>query len=263
MGKMAHRARGFALVMMVLMAPAVRSGMAAQTQSGAAGASVPDRFEVASVRMIPEKDVVPLPGSPISPPGAGQFTMREVTLSFALAWALGVDQNRLAGGPDWLNDQYYEISAKPGGDTGLSYEQLRPMVQELLKERFHLSYHRETQDRKGYALVVAKGGSKLTASSGEGDFAYLFTDGIRVHGRSVESFAHLLQLPLGEPVVNQTGLAGSFDIDLQFAPTDGGESSLPSIFAALEEQLGLRLEKATVPVETYVIDHVDRVPTPN
>ncbi len=237
---------------------------AAQVQSRApdAAAKVP-RFEVASIRMIQEKDVVPLSGSPISPSGAGLFTMREVTLEQAIAWAFGIDQNRLSGGPDWLNTQYYEISAKPEGDAGLSYAQVKPLLQQLLLERFHLAYHRETKDVKGYALVVAKGGAKLKVSKEQAGFGYILNGRILAQNRNAAALASMLALPLGQPVVDETGLKENFDFDLNFAPMDGSDLPLPSIFAAVEEQLGLKLVSQMVPVEVLVVDHVDRVPTEN
>jgi uncharacterized protein (TIGR03435 family) len=256
-----HRVRHFDLVLallMVLWAGAVQ----AQSQAPDTPPKTP-RFEVASIRMIPEKDVVPLAGSPLSPSGAGLFTMREVTLGFAIAWAFGIDSDRLSGGPDWLNMQYYEISAKPEGDAGLSYAQLRPLMQQLIQERFHLAYHRETQQRKGYALITARGGPKLTPSKSGADFGYIFEDRIRARNRSMKNLAQMLQSPIGQPVVDQTGLKGNFDFDLNYAPMDGSDSTLPSVFTALEEQLGLKLVSQTVPVEMFVIDHVERVPTEN
>lgn len=68
---------------------------------------------------------------------------------------------------------------------------------------------------------------------------------------------------MAKPVADQTGLRGTYDIRLNYAPMDGTDSSLPSIYTALEEQLGLKLEKQTVPVEIFVIDHVDKEPTEN
>ena len=225
-------------------------------------AAKPQKFEVASIRLIPDNDVVPLAGSPLSPPGAGQFTMREVTLALAIAWAFKTDQDHISGGAGWLNSQYYEISAKPEGDVGLSYDQLRPLVQQLLEERFHLVYHRETKEVKGYALVVAKGGPKLKASTGKGSFGYIFTNRIRAQNRNAQDLAGLLAIRLHEPVVDKTGLTGNFDFDVSFAPTEGSDSSLPSIFTAVEEQLGLKLINQKVPVEMFVIDHVEK-PSPN
>jgi uncharacterized protein (TIGR03435 family) len=234
----------------------------AQSESGDAVAKA-SKFEVASIRMIPESEVRPLTESPISPPGAGLFTMRQVTLQFAIGWAFGLDSDRITGGPSWINSQCYEITAKLEGDAGLSYEQLRPLVQQLIQERFHLAYHHETQNRKGYALVIAKGGPKLKPSKGEGGYGYIVTDGIKAQNRSVTFLAGVLAFPLGQPVVDQTGLKGNFDFDLNYAPMAATDSTQPSIFTAVEEQLGLKLEKKMVPVEMFVIDHVDRVPTEN
>jgi uncharacterized protein (TIGR03435 family) len=233
--------------------------------------SKPLHFEVASIRMIPGDKVVPLQGSPISPSGAGVFTMREVTLEFAIEWAFKLQAIQLAGRPDWLNTQFYEISAKPEGDAGLTYDQLRPLVQELIQERFHLRYHRETQERKGYALVVAKEGSKLTPTKGAAGSSYIMNDRIRMSNVPTKGLASTLIYVLGEPVVDQTGLTGNYDIQLDFAPMDGSEAALlngvkpelPSIFTAVEEQLGLKLVKQDVPLEMFVIDHVDREPTDN
>ena len=220
-------------------------------------------FEVASIRLIPEHDVVPLEGSPISPPGAGVFTMRQVTLALAIAWAFGIDQDRLSGGPDWLDRQCYEISAKPGGDVGLSYEQIRPLLQQLLQERFHLKYHHATKNEKGYALVAGKGGPKLAATKGGAAHGYLFRGSFDEVNAPVSALAGVLAHTLGEPVVDKTGIKGNFDFKLNYAPMEATDSTQPSIFTALDEQLGLRLEKQMVPVDIFVIDHVDKVPTGN
>lgn len=233
----------------------------AHSQAADAAAKAP-KFEVASIRMIPADDVVPLPGSPFSPPGVGVFTIREVTLAMAIAWAFGLDQDRISGGPDWLDHQFYEISAKPEGDVGLSYAQIRPLMQQLLEDRFHLTYHRATKQVKGYVLVSAKGGPKLTLTKG-GSNGFILSNRIQMSNVSVQNLAGVLSHVLGQPVADLTGLKGNYDIRLDYAPMDGTESTLPSISTALEEQLGLELEKRQVPVEMFVIDHVDRVPTPN
>ncbi len=197
--------------------------------------------------------------------------MRPVSLEFVIEWAFKVDAMQLEGRPDWLNSQRYEISAKPEGDTGLSYDQLRPLVQQLIQERFHLSFHRETQDRKGYALVAAKGGPRLTPTKGAAGYGYIMNDRIRMSNVSVKGLASMLTHVLDEPVVDQTGVKGNFDIGLDYAPVDGEEPpllnavrpDLPSIFTAVEEQLGLKLVRQEVPLEMFVIDHVDKVPTEN
>lgn len=251
-------------VVMAMLASVAIEGTAQTPDRTEKASTKAARFEVASIRMIPEKDLVMLTGSPISPPGAQIFTMREVTLATAIAFAFGLDQDGLSGGPDWLDHQYYEISAKPEGDVSLSYEQIQPLMQQLLQDRFHLAYHRETQSRKGYALVIAKGGPKLTPTKGGTPYGYIMGSRIFQPNESVQGLASTLGHVLGQPVMDQTGLKGNYDFDFSYAPMNATDSSLPSIFTALDEQLGLKLVKSQkVPVEVLVIDHVDKEPTAN
>jgi len=253
------RAAAIAVIASVALSTLAHS----QDQTNATPAKAAARFEVASIRMIQDKDVVPLSDSPISPPGTGIFTMREVTLALAIAWSFGLDQDRLSGGPDWLDHQCYAISAKAEGDVALSYEQIRPLMQQLLQERFHLTYHRETQDRKGYALVLAKGGPKLTPAKDGASYGYIFSDRIQMPNISLQGLASTVGSVLRQPVIDQTGVKGNYEIKLQYAPMDATDSSLPSIFTALDEQLGLKLVSQKVQVEIFVIDHVDKTPTEN
>ena len=226
----------------------------------------PPKFEVASVRLMQDRDKLPTDQQlfSVSPPGALQFRMRNTTLSILIAYAFRINSNnQIAGKPNWLDDTYYEIAAKPEGDVGLSPLQLMPLLQQLLQERFHLAYHRETRNVKGYALVVAKGGPKLTASKGDSPHAYLWQGSIDVADSSVSAFASMLGHPLDQPVVDRTGLKGMYDFQLEFARLEDTDSSKPSIFAVVQEQLGLKLETQMVPVDVLVIDHVERVPTEN
>jgi uncharacterized protein (TIGR03435 family) len=162
-----------------------------------------------------------------------------------------------------MDSTYYEVAAKPEGDIGLSYEQLRPMMQALLKERFHLTYHTESKSAKGYALVIEKGGSKVTATKGEAQHAYMMTGRLDGANLPMSNVAELLAHAVGQTVMDETALRGNYDVSLKYAPMEATDSSLPSVFTAVEEQWGLRLEKKTVSVEAFVIDHIDRVPTEN
>ena len=231
----------------------------AQTQTEMTAAN-PESFEVASIRVVPERETGIFS---MSLPGAGLFAMHNVSLAYAIAWAFGVGSNRLSSGPNWLNDQEYDIAAKPEGNAGLSYTQLRPLVQNLLERRFHLTYHFETQKRKGYALVAAKGGPNLKPSQSKGGHLYILPDRIITQNASVSTFASMLESTVGRPVVDESGAKGNYDFDLKFAPLDAANSALPSIFTALREQYGLKLVRKMVPVNLLVIDHVDKTPTPN
>jgi uncharacterized protein (TIGR03435 family) len=132
-----------------------------------------------------------------------------------------------------------------------------------LEQRFHLSTHREMKDIPGYALVVAKGGPKLQANQGAPQVAYINPDRLLAQKASVETFAAMLAMPTRRPVVDSTGIQGMYDFDLRFAPMEANDSSLPTLFTALQEQFGLKLQSQKVPVNMLVIDHADKIPTEN
>ena len=206
-------------------------------------------FETASVKLTPPAKS----GSTVlSPQGAPVFSAAKVTLEFLIELAFGVDENQLSGEPAWLKSQQYDVTAKPPGTAGLTYREMRPMLQQLLVQKFHLAVHREMKDVEGYALVVAKGGAKLTPASGDSERKYILPSGIRFGNTSIATFAAALARSASRPVVDKTGLEGNYDINLEFAAP-------PALFSALEEQLGLRLEPRKVPFEMLVIDKVDRL----
>ena len=173
-------------------------------------------------------------------------------------------------GPDWLDTERFDMVAKsefvPDG------KQLLEMIQTLLAERFKLALHRETREGRAYALIVARGGLKMKAVEPDGDSSTNNGRGELVaKGISMARLAETLSR-LGLTVVDQTGVNGVFDFKLTYDPastwpsadaTAGTSDSGPSIFTALQEQLGLRLESRKVPIEYLVIDHVERAPTEN
>jgi uncharacterized protein (TIGR03435 family) len=149
-------------------------------------------------------------------------------------------------------------------------------LQPLLVARFNLQFHHETRERPTYVLVVAKNGPKLhKAQSGEthpsgisspdvtgGSGESTVTPGeIVLKGSSLSLLANLLSSQgLSHPVVDKTGLTDMYDITLRWSPDDIGSSdaSLPSLFTALKEQLGLKLEYNKNPIDVIVIDHIER-----
>ncbi len=240
----------------VAIAFAMALTLLAQDQTSPAG---PAAFDVASVRVVP-------PGSggmiSISPPGSPGFTAANINMGILIAMAYGVDSDRITG-PGWLGSQQYDVSAKTETNTHLSYEQLRAPLQKLLEQRFQLAVHTDTKEGSGYALVVAKGGAKLTATKGGEPHSYILKTGIDIRNESLDGFVGALARPSGRPVVNETGMAGNYDISLAYAPEDAKDPSLPSIFTALQEQLGLQLVSRKVPVKTLIVDHIERIPTEN
>jgi uncharacterized protein (TIGR03435 family) len=194
----------------------------------------------------------------------GRFTMTNGTLKLLISWAYGVADHQISGGPSWLNSERYDIVAKWEGDT--SWAHVSQMVQTLLANRFQLRLHRETKQLAGYALVVGQNGPHLHEAEGTGQGTRIGKGRIAAQRVSMEHFAKQLERLLGVTVVDRTALKGDFAFKLEWTPDPSqppgllgpsptpAEASGPSIFAALQEQLGLKLESATIPVEILVLD---------
>jgi uncharacterized protein (TIGR03435 family) len=200
----------------------------------------------------------------------------------------------LTGGPSWTQSAFYEINAIAEGNP--SVKTMRgQMLQALLEDRFQLKIHRETREGPVYTLNAARGGPKLHSFT-EGSckpwptppppqltkeyctrMIYgLGKPAVEAQGATLDEFSKLLRAVLDRPVIDKTGITGRFDIRVEFSragteleaiqlkgpstPSDTGGP--PSIFVAIQEQLGLRLESGRGPVDTLVIDHIER-PTEN
>jgi uncharacterized protein (TIGR03435 family) len=251
---------------MKLMIRAVLCAILAMTASFAAsGQSVTNSpaFEVASVK--PNRTGVT--GSALKRSGS-RIAFDNVSLRECIAFAYGIADGRdyELSSPAWLDSEKFDIAATFPPET--SRDRVREMLQTLLAERFHLKAHRENRTLKAYALVVAKRGSKLTQAS-DGEDAFIFGEGhVTARALSMSSFADRLSGPvfkLEQPVVDMTSIKGVYDFTLEWAPdgvsVDGHAGA--SIFTALQEQLGLKLEVREIAAGILVVDHADRVPTGN
>jgi uncharacterized protein (TIGR03435 family) len=226
-------------------------------------------FEVASIKAVSPRE------------GAAGFTSMDtdpamvrysnVTLKLLMAIAYRFDGRLIQGGPSWLDEQPYDLTAKI--PPGTSKDRVPAMLQTLLVERLHLATHRETKEQRGYFLVAGPKGNKLIAGQkvdqkdleqvrGAHPAAQIVRGGIMGHSMTMGSLAGSLSQVLGSQVEDHTGLGGTFDIDLKWTPDDGKESG-PSLFTALQEQLGLKLEPGKVSVQVLVVDHADRNPNEN
>jgi uncharacterized protein (TIGR03435 family) len=218
-------------------------------------------FEVASVKLHK-----PEPGPfRVSTGGeVGRINYSNVTLKACIREAYGLRPYQVAGGPGWLNDDRFDIIAKAPGPA--SKAQLMLMLKSLLADRFHLTFHVETKEMPVYSLVVARKGLRLHEATDEaggtqigGDAAHPFT----ARNISMAQFAGSLSRvrEVDRPVLDATGLKGLFDLTLDFAaddPTSTDTAAGPSIFTALQEQLGLKLEPTRGPVEILVVDHAEK-----
>ena len=192
-------------------------------------------------------------------PGPTGLTAKNVTLLFCMRIAYNVQDYQVSG-PSRLSTEQYDIVAKTGAPV--SQDQLRLMLQTLLAERFGLVFHREEATRSIYALTVGKNGPKLTEAKSDDNAGIAADVGHLVFtAASMSVLARRLSQQLHEPVSDLTGLKGIYNFALDWQQDDNVLG--PSLFTAVQEQLGLKLEARKVPVEVLVVDHAAKIPTPN
>jgi uncharacterized protein (TIGR03435 family) len=192
----------------------------------------------------------------------GRWEARNIRLKDLLRTAFGLNENQIVGGPKWLDSAGWDIDAKYDDANPAQFAR---MVQAMLADRFRLVFHRETRQLPVYLLEVAKGGPKLkesnTASGGMSAGPRL----IRYTSGTTADLADQLSSLFQRQVLDRTELKARYEIHLRFAPVNADASveaaqaeTLPSIFRALEDQAGLRLESGKGPVEVLVVDSAER-----
>jgi uncharacterized protein (TIGR03435 family) len=225
-------------------------------------------FEVASIRPTSpvELDAIKRSGRSTLFPEQGikisgnRVTVLGLTGTTLIRAAYSLRANQLEGGPNWAADKAYNITAKAEAPNALSFTEVRQMLQTLLADRFQLKFHRDTKESSAFELMVGKSGSKLIASSAP-EYSTHVTAGksqvqMAISKATVAQLCTRLSTFLGRPVTDKTNLTGVFDLKLSFAPGDE-ESESASIFTAIQEQLGLKLESIKAPVEVMVIDSME------
>jgi bla regulator protein BlaR1 len=257
-------------------------------------------FEVATIK--PSEGGPAQPGVPrrvglMFAPGGGMnatgvSVKQLIGFAYDLPCGFGCD-SMISGLPSWAESERFDIAAKGSdGDAGpvpggpppspdqmrTTQEQMRAKMQSLLADRFQLKIRREAKEMPAYFLVAAKNGPKMKASESAGRPMMRMGRGqLNAQGVSVEMLARHLSATSGRTVIDKTGLKGDFDFVLEFTPEGPGpggpggpgggpapiaDSPGPSLFTALQEQLGLRLESTKAPVDTIVVERLEK-PTAN
>ena len=195
--------------------------------------------------------------------GAGRLRITNASLKTLIRNAYSVLSFQLGDEPPWLDTEMYDIEATTGKSEQISQEQLKPLLQNLLAERFALKVHWETREGTVYALLVDKGGPKFHPGSAADPKAGMNTakgpERVTMKGtaQTMEVLASNLGNQLGRFAVDKTGLNGVWDFAVSWDRQTTADATGPSLFTALREQLGLRLEAQKGPTQILVIDRAD------
>jgi uncharacterized protein (TIGR03435 family) len=200
----------------------------------------------------------------------GRFTATNCSLDLLIQYGYQVLRYQISGAPEWVTSERYDIAARSEGNPPVS--EMPALVQGLLEDRFQLKSHWETKDAPVFHLVVSKAGRLREstpaecAQPGDSPCGSLMNLPGETAGRGLTAtdLAGNLSFFVQASVADRTNLTGRYDVELKWAPESqrmqsaGVEPAGPSIFTALQEQLGLKLESARGPVRMLVIDHVAR-----
>ena len=242
------------------MRPALGSVLIAAIATSFVSAQPPDRaFEVSSIK----RNRTGAPGADTNTT-PGRLSLINATLQSVILRAFGVLNQQVIGTPEWVRAERYDILAVTGDSTALTDETRQKYLQALLVDRCALSFHRETRELRVYSLVSLKDGGTVRPHTGPGEYAMRVqpTDDGRLRLSStrgnMKRLVEILSGQLGDLVTDRTGLSGEYDFTLEWMPDVNGAGADPSLFTALIEQLGLRLDSAKSQVPVVVIDRIER-----
>jgi len=279
-----------------LVAPvAIGVLIAPVSQAQFAPANTP-RFEVASIKPCSEPLNGPAPNSSPGRLATDCAELLNLMGNAYTSYAdghlnLNSDPTPITGGPSWVHSASYDINARAEGNPSVPM-MLGPMMQKLLEDRFQLKIHRQTSEGPVFFLTVARGRPKLHSYSegsctpwtlpppplkpGEkicGSMINGIASSVEALGSTLGEFSKVLRVLVDRPVIDKTGITGRFDIRVKFSregtaldgirlnegpSTAADPTGTPSIFVALQDELGLRLESGRGPVDTLVIDHIEK-----
>jgi len=204
-----------------------------------------------------------------------RFMARNMNLKYLIQWAWNLQAKQVAGGLPWMDDARFDVAGEIDGDGVPNDRQWKIAVQNLLIERFHLQLHHEKREMQAFVLAIAKGGPKLTPGDGNvkahQNMGFSGAPGQTMYGNGVNAsigdfIGELQRIVMDRPVVDETGLTGVYNVQIAFTREDPGalgttelpDKAAPNLLDALQQQLGLKLERKKAPVDVLVIDHAEQ-----
>lgn len=246
-------------------------GKTAQSQDAARPAPLkmmaknadPD-WEVAAVKPSNPNDVA---GQHIRLRGRTVMLL-DTTVEQFLLLGYGLQQVQLAGEPDWAKTNRWDVVGEANLEGEPSWKQLQGMIRKILAERFGLQSHHEQREMPVFALTVARGGPKMIANTSDPN-GWMDQQNGETNGRHVEALknasmadlALILQFHVDRPVIDRTGLKGRYDFKLQWTVDDAATTAPdapPGSFTAIQDQIGLKLERVKAPADVLVVDKLER-----
>jgi len=213
-------------------------------------------FEVASIH----PNLSGSDGSVIDLPESGRLRVTNATLKTLIRFAYLIQNDQIVGGPKWLDSDRYDIEAKTA--RPISESQEPALMQNLLADRFRLRVHRERRELTVYDLMQAKSGPLFKESTSASSSIHTNRgpgkSRISVTRITLDQVAGMVGKQMGRIIQNKTGLRGYYDLTLEWDPDQTADSTVPSIFSALQEQLGLRLESQKGMVDVLAIDSAEK-----
>jgi uncharacterized protein (TIGR03435 family) len=218
-------------------------------------------FEVASIHPAPPQPM----GSTSVHRSTDEVRLRYLNVSLldVIGDAFRLPRRQI-NGPEWLDSTRFDIVAKY--PEGVGEKKVPEMLRTLLAERFGFKSHEDTKELPVYDLIVLKAGPKMKKLEDEGNGMSINSDGMKSHvsaKTTMAGFIDFLSAKLDRPIVDQTGLPGAWQFELEYAQENAPESTAPSLFTAIQEQMGLKLSPSRGPVRLIVVDHIDKAPLEN
>jgi uncharacterized protein (TIGR03435 family) len=204
-----------------------------------------------------------------------RFTVNNESVTDVVTLAYGLHLRQMAGAPSWAESEKFDIEGEADGEGVPSLDQWRIMLRKMLADRFHLAFHTEKRELSVYALTVAKTGPKMTKSLNQDGLAGLGLRGLgSVVGRSANmgNFRNFMQgYVMDRPVLDQTGIEGRYDFQLDWTPDDfqfpglgvkvppaGENAPHPDLYTAIQQQMGLKLEAVKARADVMVVDRLEK-----